>query len=236
MSNQEISDFITKQFREVQKKKVIARERTKAIHVSDLTSPCMRRTWYNFRRPEISLTMDSICNFYLGTLLHEQAVLGGRNEIPLSANITEMKPISATEINQENFNDCVTGTIDDILEINGKTVIVDKKTTNRIPERPSEEYVTQINIYKLLLYINEKIDVKKGAILYLDKPSSFKETKCFDFDLMGLEEIEKMVKNKLAEIKSETEPYRAITFRCDYCPHLKTCDPHQNGGTKKIGA
>ena len=81
---------------------------------------------------------------------------------------------------------------------------------------------------------DEKIDVKKGAILYLDKPSSFKETKCFDFDLMGLEEIAKIVRNKLAEIRSDIEPYRVITFRCDYCPHLKTCDPHQNGGSKKI--
>jgi len=233
MSHQEISEFITRQFRDVQEKKVTERERAKAIHVSDLTSPCMRRTWYNFRNPETELTLDSICNFYLGTLLHEQAVLGGRNEVPLAANINEMKPMNVSEIDKDNFLHCVTGTIDDILEINGRTVIVDKKTTNRIPEQPSDEYVTQINIYKLLLHINEKAEIKKGAILYLDKPSSFKETRCFVFDLMELGEIEKMVKYKLKEINSDTEPDRVITFRCDYCPHLKTCDPHQNGGARK---
>lgn len=233
MSHQEISNFILNQFRDVQRKKVTERERVKAVHVSDLTSPCMRRTWYNFGHPEITLSNGSICNFYLGILLHEQAILGKRNEIPVTGNIREMKPINISVINQDNFYDCVTGTIDDILEIKGTTVIVDKKTTNRIPEQPSEEYQTQINIYKLLLYINEKIEVKKGAILYLDKPSSFKETACYIFDLMDLGEIEKMVLNKLDEIKSKEEPDRVITFRCDYCPHLKICDPHQNGGFRK---
>jgi len=233
MSHQEISDFIIKQFRDVQKEKVSKRERSKAIHVSDLTSPCTRKTWYNFHSTEVPINLDSICNFYLGILLHEQAKLGKRNEVPVTANIREKKPVNVSEINQDNFYECVTGTIDDILEINGKTVIVDKKTTNRIPEQPSEEYQTQINIYKLLLYINEGIDVKKGAILYLEKPSSFKETACFVFDLMNLEEIERMVIYKLDELKSQTEPNRVITFRCDYCPHFKTCDPHQNGGGRK---
>ena len=226
----EISRHIISQFKRVQEEKVSYNERSKAVHVSDLTPTCMRKSWYNFHQPDIPLDYYSISNFFLGTILHENVALGKRNEVTLSANIRNMQPIKENKIGKENFYDCVTGSIDDIIEFNGDTIIVDKKTTNRIPDDPSEEYVTQVNVYKLLLYINEGIEVKKGAILYLDKPSSFRDTRCFVFDLMGLKEIENTLVSKLDLLKSTSEPDRVITSMCDFCPHLKVCDPYQNGG------
>jgi len=233
MKYPDISNHIVEQFKKAQNDKVLGRERSDTVHVSHVTGDCMRKTWYDFHLPEKPLSYSSICNFYLGTILHENVSLGGRNEVPLGANIRTMEPIEIKGIGKENFYDCLTGTIDDILEIDGETVIVDKKTTNQIPEYPDEAYVTQINYYKLLLYINEGIEVKSGAILYLDKPSSFRETKCFVFHLWSLKDIEEQVISKLDQLKLDNEPDRVVTSKCEWCPHLQVCDPYGNGGYRK---
>ena len=230
MDDLHASNFIIEQFKKVQSSKVMNSERTHAVHVSNLTGTCMRKPWYEFHQPELPVDYKSICNFFLGTLLHENVELGGRNEISVSANIRTMTPINAEEINNQNFYDCITGTIDDLVDVDGETIIVDKKTANRIPEQPASGYVMQINIYKLLLFINEKIEIKHGAILYLDKPSSFFESKCFVFDLMSLDEIKKMVTEKLDQLKMDSEPRRIVTDKCNWCQFLKICDPYNNGG------
>jgi len=193
MNEDEISDHIVEQFKNAQKDKVLNGKRSNTVHVSHLTIPCMRKTWYDFHQPQKPLSYTTICNFYLGTILHENISLGGRNEVPLAANIKTMKHVNVDDVGEDNFYDCLTGTADDILEIGGETVIVDKKTTNKLPDYPEEEHVTQINYYKLLLSICEGIEVKKGAVLYLDKPSSFKESKCFVFHLWSLNDIKEQV-------------------------------------------
>ena len=233
MNEAEISNHIIEQFKRAQQDKVLSGERSDTVHVSQLTIPCMRKTWYDFHQEQKPLSYATICNFYLGIILHENISLGGRNEVPLSANIRTMKPIEIKDINKDNFYDCLAGIVDDILEINGEPVIVDKKTTNQIPEYSAEEYVAQINYYKLLLYIKEGVEVKTGAILYLDKSSSFKESKCFVFHLWSLKDIAEQVISKLDQLKCENEPERVITWRCDWCPHLKVCDPYENGGYRK---
>lgn len=232
MDDEHTSNFIIDQFKKAQSDKVLSSERTYAVHVSNLTGACMRKPWYEFHQPEQPVDYASICNFFLGTILHENVELGERNEVPVSANIRTMTPINAGEINDENFYDCITGTIDDLVDVDGETIIVDKKTANRIPEQPAPVYVIQINIYKLLLHINEKIEINRGAILYLDKPSSFRESKCFVFDLMSLDEIKKMITDKLDQLKMDSEPRRIVTDKCNWCPFLKTCDPYNNGGFK----
>lgn len=230
MDDEQASNFIIDQFKKVQSNKVLSSERTRTVHVSTLIGSCMRKPWYEFHQPELPVDYQSICNFFLGTILHENVELGKRNEVPVSANMRTMTPLKAGEINKQNFYDCITGTIDDLVDVDGETIIVDKKTANRIPEQPAPEHVLQINIYKLLLFINEKIEINRGAILYLDKPSSFKESKCFVFDLMSLDEIKKMVTEKLGQLKMDSEPRRIVTDKCDWCPFLKICDPYNNGG------
>ncbi len=233
MKHPEISNYIVEQFKKAQSDKVLGGNRSHTVHVSHLTGHCMRKTWYDFHLPEKPLSYSSVCNFFLGTILHENVSLGGRNEVPLSANIRTKQTIEIKDIGNHNYYDCLTGTVDDILEIDGDTVIVDKKTTNQIPEFPAEESVTQINFYKLLLYIQEGIEAKIGAILYLDKPSSFKETNCFVFHLWSLQDIEKQIISKLDQLKCKDEPDRVVTSRCDWCPHLHACDPYGNGGYRK---
>ena len=181
----EAKDEIIKLFKDLQKRKVKSGSRSKSIHVSDLTSHCLRKTWYNFNLPKYkrTLTDADIANFFLGRIVHENTSLSKRNEVSVAGNVRKMEAVKSRDIGSHNFYDCVTGTIDDICEINGETYIVDKKTARYIPKEPDEGYVIQINIYKLLLYLTEGIEVNKGAILYLSKTDSFQKPVCYDFNL-----------------------------------------------------
>jgi len=109
MYDEQTSNFIIDQFKKAQSGKVLNSERTRAIHVSNLTGSCMRKSWYEFHQSEMPIDYPSICNFFLGTILHENVELGERNEVPVSANIRTMTPLKAGEINDQNFYDCITG-------------------------------------------------------------------------------------------------------------------------------
>ena len=222
-----IAREVEEKFKEVQKKKVTRGGRSNNVHVSHLTQPCIRRSWYDFHEDPSPLTYDSICNFFAGTILHENAPLSKRNEVPVGANVRTMKPIKAKEINDINKYDCVTGTVDDIIEREGDIIIIDKKTFNgkkKLTE-PSEDYVNQINIYKLLLKVNESIEAKYGCILYLDKSKSFKDPLAFVFELRPIEHIRLDIIKKLDYLKMTVEPERTVSWRCNWCPHKEVCNP-----------
>ena len=205
----EIAKEVEDKFKEVQKKKVTSGGRSNNVHVSHLTQPCIRKSWYDFHEKPSPLTYDSICNFFAGT------------------NVRTMKPVKAKDINDINKYDCVTGTVDDIIEREGDIIIIDKKTFNgkkKLTE-PSEDYVNQINIYKLLLKVNEDVEAKYGCILYLDKSKSFKDPQAFVFELRPIEHIRLDIIKKLDYLKMTVEPERTVTWRCNWCPHKEVCNP-----------
>jgi len=234
MNPNDIKDDVIERFKQVQAKKVRGGKRSKTVHASHLTQECDRRPWYDFRNDPEPLSYSSISNFFLGTILHENAKLGNRNEIHLAGNIRTMKKINTKDINQYNIYDCVTGTADDILEYEGDIVIADKKTFSTVdgrgnkrapPSTPDKGYVNQLNIYKLLLYISEGVEAKYGVILYLDKSQSFKDPLAFVITLDPIEDIKKRIITKLDHIKQTVPPDRVITKYCNYCPHKKVCAP-----------
>ena len=224
----DIANEVIEKFKEVQRKKVLGDYRSPTVHVSHLTQPCIRRSWYDFHEPPTKPDYSSICNFFAGTILHENAPLSKRNEVPLGANIRTMKPIKSKEVMDLNKYDCVTGTVDDIIEREGDIVIIDKKTYNgakKTLKEPDPDYVNQINIYKLLLHINEGVEAKYGCIIYLDKVKSFKDPTAFVFDLRPLQTIKEEVIKKLDYLKMTIEPERTVTWRCNWCPHKAVCNP-----------
>ena len=224
----DIANEVIEKFKEVQRKKVLGDYRSPTVHVSHLTQPCIRRSWYDFHEPPTKPDYSSICNFFAGTILHENAPLSKRNEVRLGANIRTMKPIKAKEVTDLNKYDCVTGTVDDIIEREGDIVIIDKKTYNgakKTLKEPDPDYVNQINIYKLLLHINEGVEAKYGCIIYLDKVKSFKDPTAFVFDLRPLQTIKEDVIKKLDYLKMTIEPERTVTWRCNWCPHKAVCNP-----------
>ncbi len=230
----DIKEDVINRFKKLQEKKVKSGKRSKTVHASHLTQECDRRPWYDFRNDPEPLSYNTICNFFNGTILHENAVLGKRNEIHLAANIRKMEKISTKDIGIYNIYDCVTGTADDLLEYEGEIVIADKKTFSTVdsrgtkrppPEKPDQGYVNQLNIYKLLLYVCEGVEAKYGVLLYLDKATSFKDPTAFVFELDPIEKIKERILKKLDHIKQTIPPDRVITKYCNYCPHKKVCAP-----------
>ncbi len=239
LEDRRLGEEVIRRFKEAQKRVVTQDKRSNTVHASHITGDCMRRTWYDFREKPESLSVESIANFYVGQILHKNASLGKKNEVHYSANIRTMKPIPTKEINDINRFDCVTGTADDLIEFEGNLIIADKKTWSslkinyrdggsyekREKTEPDSNYITQLNIYKLLIYICDGVEAKKGVLLYLDKATSFKDPLPFVFDLKPIDEIRSIVTDKLNLIRQHIEPDRVITKYCNYCPHKKICDP-----------
>jgi len=241
LEDRRLGEEIIRRFKEAQRRIVTQDKRSKTVHASNLTGDCMRRTWYDFRETPEPLSVESVSNFYVGQIVHTNASLSKKNEIHYSANIRTMSPIPSKDINDINLFDCVTGTADDLIEWEGNLVIADKKTWSslRINHRkggtyekrektePDPNYMIQLNIYKLLIYICDGLEAKKGVLLYLDKATSFKDPLPFVFDLKPIDEIRTIVLDKLNLIRQRVEPDRVITKYCNYCPHKKICDPPQ---------
>lgn len=238
LEDKRLGEEVVRRFKEAQKVVVTQEKRSKTVHASQLTGECILRTWYEFREKPEPLTAQSIANFYVGQILHKNASLGKKNEVHYACNIRTMKPIKTKDINDINLFDCVTGTADDLIEWEGNLIIADKKTwsslkidyrtksySRRDKTEPDQNYIHQLNIYKLLIYITEGVEAKKGVLLYLDKATSFKDPLPFVFDLKPIDEIRSWVLDKLDKIRQRVEPQRTITKYCNYCPFLKICDP-----------
>jgi len=176
LEDKRLGEEVIRRFKEAQKQLVVGGEkRSRTVHASHITGACMRKSWYEFREKPEPLTAQSIANFYVGQLLHNATPLAKKNEIKFSANIRTMKPIDVKDINDYNLFDCVTGTADDLIEWEGDLVIADKKTWSSLKinyrdggsyekkelTEPDENYVNQLNIYKLLNYICDGVQARK---------------------------------------------------------------------------
>jgi len=239
LEDRRLGDEIVRRFKEAQKQLVTGEKRSRTVHASHITGDCMRKSWYDFREKPEPLSAESIANFYVGQLLHKATPLAKKNEIKYSVNVRTMKPIDVKDINEYNMFDCVTGTPDDLVEWEGDLVIADKKTWTSLKinhrdggsyskkelTEPDAGYVNQLNIYKLLIYIRDNIQAKKGVLLYLDKAISFKNPEYFVFNLKPVDEIRTWVIDRLDKIKQLVEPDRVISKYCNYCPHKKVCSP-----------
>ena len=131
-----------------------------------------------------------------------------------------------TEISRlkNNFYQCVQGTMDDLIEIDDELIIADKKTTrDSIPREAPIKYKWQMNIYKLLYFINHKIEIKKAGLIYIDKSSGWKHFRTIVFDLLPIEEIRDYVLDKLKVISQDEAPDRVETYLCNFCPFRKEC-------------
>ena len=229
----DIAEEIINRFKEVQKKKVIGDIRSPTVHVSHLVGDCMRKPWYDFHEKKPPLDYSSICNFFAGTILHENSPLSKRNEVSLGANIRTMMPIKPKDVTPDILFDCVTGTVDDIIEFEGNIIITDKKTCKVLKQDPDDSYITQINIYKLLLFINEGIEADFGSLLYLNKTTSFKDPQCFVFKLKSIDIIKNEVIKKLDQLKRDDAPDRVASWKCNWCEFAQICDPQINLRSKK---
>jgi len=204
-------------------------EKRTNIHVSDLVSDCMRKPWYRLRDyQQKEKSFGEALPLVHGTMLHECVNLGGiEHELKLAGNIKTMKPVEYTnKPRKKDRYECIQGSMDDLIEIDDELVICDKKTTKQIPKIVSEQYQQQLNIYKLLYYINYNVEVKTGAIIYIDKTSAWNKHKTITFELLDIQDIREYCLESLGVLKQEGIPDRTESFLCNWCPFYKECAPN----------
>jgi CRISPR/Cas system-associated exonuclease Cas4 (RecB family) len=223
------------------------RSRSKTIHVTAITGPCMRKPFYELQGEPQTRTYESQAVMKLGTIVHELIVLNkNENELSLAGNIRNMQYLDPKKINHFNFFDCISGKVDDIVQVDGEPVIVDKKTYSSVTKKSAEDaeskvyfkfekrevdedYVFQLNEYKLLYFLKTGVDIKKGAIVYLDTATRFARPRVFEVCLKSIEEIKAAVLAKLDVLKLGVLPERTVSWRCNYiCPYKSICKPEED--------
>jgi len=196
----------------------------KSIHVSDLTSDCMRKAWYRLNdfAKDMKDFKKSLPLFH-GTALHEFCDLQGvEHELSMFCDIKQMR----IGIPEHNIMDSVKGSMDDLVEIDDELIIVDKKTTKKsIPRQAKDNHIAQMNIYKLLYFITTGVEIERAAIIYIDKSSAWERHQTRMFNLLPIEEIRKGVLDKLQILDTEQPPDRVVTFLCPWCDYYSTCNP-----------
>ena len=199
--------------------------RRKSIHVSDLTSECMRKAWYRLNDHAVDLRdFKKSLPLVHGTALHEVCNLGGvEHELSMFCNIKKGR----AKEDADSLYDCVKGSMDDLVEIDDELIICDKKTTKKsIPREVPDNYKAQMNIYKLLYYIATGVEIERACIIYIDKSSAWERHKTRCFDLKPIEEIRKFVLDKLKVLDVKTPPPKVVTFLCPWCSYYTECNPN----------
>lgn len=201
----------------------------KNIHVSDLVGDCPRKPWYRLHgyKPEPKDFLKAVPLVH-GTMLHECVDLEGlEHEVKMAGQINNLvkHPYMTEERNSEYKYDVIQGSMDDLVEIDDELIICDKKTTKQLPREVTLQYKTQMNVYKLLYYINKGIDIKKAAIIYIDKTTGWAKHRTLVFELLDISEIQQFCLDRLRVLKSKRKPKRVESYLCNWCPHLKECNP-----------
>lgn len=199
------------------------------IHVSDLVSNCMRKPWYRLRDYQQSVKdFSKALPLVHGTMLHECTNLGGlQHELKLAGNVKTMKPARYTnKPRKADRYEVIQGSMDDLVEIDDVLYICDKKTTKQIPKEISLQYQTQLNIYKLLYFINYNVDIPRGAIIYVDKTSGWSKHRTITFDLLDVNSIRDYVLSALVVLEQDDTPKRVESYLCNWCPFFEECKPN----------
>lgn len=204
------------------RKKVESGSRRHGIHVSDLVSECLRKPWYRMAGLEKQIDEDSVTAFYYGTTIHES--FNGMFEVmEFPLYVDPFQDIALDEdYKPENKFHAVSGSLDAIAN---NDTIVDFKTCSKLPSSPSIQYMDQINFYSYMYFTHTGIEIKKGAILYLEKSSGFKNYKVLEFNLNDPETNRLIMCKRITEIETDEPPVRVPTPLCTVCPFLESCKP-----------
>ena len=176
---EDVNNHVYFEFRRAQVE-ALKTERLGVIHVSDIIKPCMRNVIYNKIQPNTGMSTEDYKSLYFGQIVHSNSMIAKEehHEKFLAYNYVKDEPLTREEALQippedPEHLDIIYGSIDDLLEIDGKWVICDKKTTgsidyfSRYNSKPSESHVDQINRYRVLLKKCYDIDAEFGCVIYI---------------------------------------------------------------------
>ena len=214
------------------------------IHVSDLIKPCMRNVIYKKISNNTSMDTEQLKSLYFGQLVHSHSQLAEleHHEKFLGYDYVEDKVIDlkyAQSLKEDDPKhlDIIYGSIDDVVNVKGEWVVVDKKTTGSIGyfqkynSKASDTHKAQINAYGALLKKCYGMTAKRGCVMYISN-SVDKETRdrptALSFKLNDPDkELEELIaKAKIIKdaLTNKTLPERTKNFMCDgMCPFATNC-------------
>ena len=240
-TEQDIKDFIVNAFHKAQRDALWKNSGTRldTWHVSDFVSPCLRKSHYS-KIPELKTGMNDemAAILFQGVIVHDNSILSSINELTMCYDIVNkcnIDPMTVRGFDKEDprKKDILTGTLDDLVKVGDKFVIVDKKTYNArgyVKKEAAPEHILQVNIYKLMLKASLGIEAEYGCNLYLDKGDGYKELPMV-YKTAPIEETEKYLTDTLAIFKAGI-PDCNITFLCNsknkdkkiYCGYFEQCE------------
>ncbi len=220
-----LEDKVLKQYEDRVAAWMKSADREDTIHVTSLVYGCARKVWYERKKVrEFNLQDDieGMFRMWIGTKLHETP-LSDMHEYYLSSYI---------------YGNKVTGTIDEIFEIDGMKILIDKKFVSKEPKDINEHYLKQISIYAVLLNDVKGIRVDKIGILYSRPLVDYynkNRNKVFLVDVTDqlLEdtrnELYKLIEDISTGLATDTLPAKHESWYCRYCAFKDLCDNNQKG-------
>ena len=215
------------------------------IHVSDIIKPCMRNVIYRKTTPDTGMSTENTKSLYFGQVVHNNSQVAKDDKYhEMFFAYDYVRDVSLTReealeipVDDPRHLDIIYGSADDVLKINGKWVITDKKTTgsidyfNKATGKASDSHKDQINRYRVLLKKCYDIDAEFGCVIYIsnriekdkrDKPAilSFK-LKPVEETLVDMIEKSNIIKDALS---NKILPERTKCFLCDgMCDYASMC-------------
>ncbi len=224
MNEEEIAEEINKQFHDGVRK-WMADENSKRdmsyFHVSSFVYKCKRKVWYEAKYSDKVPPLDdaSISRMWIGTKLHETPV-SDLHEVPVWYEFDGVK---------------LGGRIDEIMKVDGKTFIIDKKFVNYIPRTPNDHYIEQVKFYAALYRLNTGtlvdgigIHYYKPTVSYKDEDQKMREKTFVRFvdeeEILKFEKyIEEMLKDIDYSLKNDVLPEPMASWYCEHCPFMASC-------------
>lgn len=201
----DINDMIDEQTYKALSNVVEGEERTDGIHVSDLKSNCLRKSYYH-KVKESQYDLDGMLKMAFGKLVHK----------------FELAPNSEHEKLFEEWNG-IHGTPDDVW--NG--VVIDKKTTRNVPNKVRVHDRRQLEMYSAILD-DYGYDIIGCAVIYIDMGRNPKiDVKSFPLDNVDFDDIREEMLDKKSTLEMHLEigepPERNVGWICNYCNFTKFC-------------
>ncbi|MCI4460682.1 MAG: PD-(D/E)XK nuclease family protein, partial [Thaumarchaeota archaeon] len=204
--------------RELWRRESAEHERRPGTFYPSYIGYCLRRQYYIYRIGE-EPTSERLAVFATGKGVHEAVAeaLGASGEVRVEGVEGDVK-LSAGGIT-------LSGRVDIILaEVGGRRVVVEVKSTSRLPEAPQDHHLLQLQIYLNALGVDD------GVLLYWDKRRG--SLRAFDVR-RDPSQLNRAVERALVlneHLRKDAPPPREAVmegrlWECDLCEYRGICKP-----------
>lgn len=214
----EVADSVKRQFlsaviRDTEESK---REMKKGeIQITDICYDCMRRAYYQvlsrMNDDSKGLRLSDLLVIWVGVRLHE----------------TDFSEIHELDV----YGMGIHGRIDEIIIDGDRAIIIDKKTTRKIPNKPYEHHIHQIRYYGILLKNSDVWELLKnkkmyGCVLYIDV--NLGAIEAFPFSMNPNDTVlESEMRRKISVLQNALNerkpPEPKMTWLCQFCDFILDC-------------